>query len=116
MPTPSVGRAVHYVSHGTPPAPDGAQAYTSQCRHAVITEVEPDPTRVGLCVINPTGLFFHSLADGGSEYHDGSGNPGSPNCPSRSAHGDPFRYCSCGWTEDGYRGGSWHWPERVGDQ
>lgn len=117
MPTPSVGRTVHYVSHGTPPAADGTQAYTSQCRHATITEVDPtNQNRVGLCVINPTGLFFHALADGGSSYHDGSGDPGAPDCRIADSHGAPFRYCGCGWSEDAYRGGSWHWPERVGDQ
>lgn len=78
----SVGRAVHYVSHGTPPRSDGTQAFASQCRAATMTEVDGD--RVGLCVQNPTGLFFHSLASGGVE-HD----------------------------EAGHAGGTWHWPERV---
>jgi hypothetical protein len=46
----------------------------------------PDPAqRVGLMVKNPTGLFFHSLADGGCVY-DGREDPA---------------------------GGTWHWPERV---
>jgi hypothetical protein len=81
---PSVGRIVHYVSYGTP----GGE-YTSQCRAAVITEVESAPMslggeRVGLCVLNPTGMFFHSIADGG-----------------------------CAQREDNKTGGSWHWPERV---
>ncbi|HYS41961.1 MAG TPA: hypothetical protein VEO01_40605 [Pseudonocardiaceae bacterium] len=86
---PSVGRVVHYVSHGSPVRPDGTQAFTSVCRAADVTEVA-DPnfgegeTRVGLMVKNPTGLFFHSLADGGCE-HD----------------------------EDTKAGGTWHWPERV---
>ncbi|HEV8653131.1 MAG TPA: hypothetical protein VG276_27995 [Actinomycetes bacterium] len=57
---PSVGRIVHYVSYGT-----------------------PGPV-VGLCVLNPTGLFFHAIADGG-----------------------------CRQDEDGKAGGTWHWPERV---
>lgn len=68
--TPSVGRIVHYVSYGTP----GGE-YTSQCRAAIITEVpeisvDPAALRaedrellpnqmVGLCVLNPTGLFFN---------------------------------------------------------
>ena len=120
---PTVGRMVHYVSHGTPPRADGSQAYTSECRAAIITEVDPGLAGsrgvialpcVGLCVINPTGMFFRTVADGGSVYHDGSGKTGNPNCPAKSAHGDPFRYCECGWTEDGYRGGTWHWPARVG--
>lgn len=39
MDRPSVGQVVHYVSHGTPAGPDGEQAYTSQCRAAVVAEV-----------------------------------------------------------------------------
>ena len=88
---PSVGRVAHYVSYGTPPAADGTQAYTSQCRAATITEVGEDGT-VGLCVQNPTGLFFHSLADGGCRYDPGTEND---------------------WNGTKYSGGSWHWPERV---
>jgi hypothetical protein len=53
-----VGRIVHYVSHGTPVGPGGYQAYTSQCRAAVVTDVG-DTVNVGLCVLNPTGMFFH---------------------------------------------------------
>jgi hypothetical protein len=58
---PSVGRIVHYQSYGTP-----LGEYTSQPRAAVITELYPhceneaplpDMT-VGLCILNPTGLFF----------------------------------------------------------
>jgi hypothetical protein len=80
MPKPSVGRVVHYVSYGTP----GGE-FASQCRAAVVSEVDTgDDERVGLVVLNPTGLFFHSLADNGS-------------------HQD----------EDSHGGGTWHWPERV---
>jgi hypothetical protein len=82
---PSVCRLVNYVSHGTPVRPDGTQAFASKPRAAVITEVDDDdPNLVGLCVINPTGLFFHPIADGGSRYD-----------------------------ETGQAGGSWHWPPRV---
>lgn len=81
---PSVGRIVHYVSHGTPVRKDGSQAFTSQCRTALVTEVdEDDPDSVGIAVINPTGMFFHSLAQGGCVRHEGKS------------------------------GGTWHWPERV---
>jgi hypothetical protein len=81
---PSIGRIVHYVSYGTP----GAE-YKSECRAAIITEVSDAehidaPGRVGLCVLNPTGIFFRSLADGGC-LHD----------------------------EAGARGCWVHWPERV---
>lgn len=56
---PSVGRVVHYVSHGTPVRPDGSQAFGSECRAAVITEVDAEGDNVGLCVLNPTGQFFN---------------------------------------------------------
>lgn len=60
---PSVGRVVHYVAYGTP----GGEFPAGVCRAAVITEVGipldnggPDPDhRVGVCVLNPTGLFFN---------------------------------------------------------
>lgn len=97
---PAVGDRVHYVSHGTPVREDGTQAYTAQCRAAIITEVGEWPegktsdedrrniaVPVGLCVTNPTGLFFHPLADGG-----------------------------CMQSEIGREGGTWHWPERVGGE
>jgi len=58
---PSVGRIVHYVSHGTPPRADDSQAYTSQCRAAIITEVGAEGEwQVGLAVLNPTGMFFNT--------------------------------------------------------
>lgn len=55
---PSVGRIVHYVSYGTP----GGE-YTSQCRAAIVTEFTgkssgEDGELVGLCVMNPEGLFL----------------------------------------------------------
>jgi hypothetical protein len=79
MQRPSVGRVVHYVSYGTP----GGE-FESTCRAATITEVGEQPGTVGLCVQNPTGLFFHPLADGGSRHN-----------------------------EESKAGGTWHWPERV---
>jgi hypothetical protein len=85
-PVPSISRDVHYVSHGTPPGPDGTQAFESRCCAAKITEVAGDDSGVvGLVVFNPGGLFFAPLAAGGS-----------------------------GHDQDGHAGGSWHWPERVG--
>lgn len=115
MTMPKVGSIVHYVSHGTPVRGDGTQAFRSQCRPAVVTEVGV-VDQVGLCVINPTGLFFHPLTDGGCSYHDGAETPGDPNCPNIAGHGSPFRYCSCGWAEAAYLGGTWHWPERTSDE
>lgn len=111
---PSIGRVVHYVSYGTP----GGE-YPSVCRAAIVTEVDlgvPKTLggeRVGLAVLNPSGMFFHSLAEGGCKYHDGSGLPGDPDCPNAFGHGNPMRYCACGWTEPTLLGGTWHWPERV---
>ncbi len=50
---PTVGRSVHYQAHGSP---DGT--HKPAPRAATITEVISD-TEVGLCVMNPTGLFFN---------------------------------------------------------
>lgn len=85
MTTPTVGRMVHYVSHGTPPDPlTGISAYTQQCRSAIVTQVShQNPERIGLCAINPTGLFFRPLSEGGC-VEDRDGRPA---------------------------GGTWHWPE-----
>lgn len=59
--TPYVGQTVHYVSYGTP----GGE-YGKECRAAIVTEVPEltseernDGTTVGLCVLNPTGLFLN---------------------------------------------------------
>ncbi|MEO6084704.1 MAG: hypothetical protein ABIQ18_16505 [Umezawaea sp.] len=115
--TPSVGRIVHYVSHGTPVRPDGSQAYTSECRAAIVTAVhdaqeasEPNAWKltdrsgaplvsaelvtVDLCVLNPAGLFFkeHVVQHEGDTGHDHAG----VEIPAKS-----------------YSGGTWHWPERV---
>lgn len=114
---PSVGRIVHYVSHGTPLDERGQQAYASTCRAAIVTKVWAEPAAedgsvpparvVGLAVLNPEGMFFNREV----AYHDGAGQPGSPDCLVDHAN-MPFRYCACGWTEDAHRGGTWHWPER----
>ena len=72
-PAPSTGRIVHYVSYGTPPGPDGLQAFESRCRAAVITEVDPgDPGIAGLCVLNPTGLFFNRNVPYHEDRHGGT--------------------------------------------
>jgi len=103
---PRVGDVVHYVSHGTPVRPDGSQAYKPACRAAMVTEVSGDALVAGLMVANPTGQFFNQ----GVEFHDGAGEPGNPECLSRAGHGNPFRYCACGWTEASFKGGTWHHP------
>jgi hypothetical protein len=58
---PSIGRIVHYLSYGTP----GGE-YGQECRAAVVTEVDepsldngPNSARVGLAVLNPTGIFLN---------------------------------------------------------
>lgn len=61
---PSVGRIVHYQSFGTPKG-----EYKSQPVAAVVTVVVTEPVdetgkdlreRVGLCILNPTGMFFNT--------------------------------------------------------
>lgn len=91
MSKPTVGRIVHYVSHGTPGGEFG-----KECRAAIVTEVvdqpewedgtEPAPV-VGLAVLNPTGMFFNQQC----VQHEMSGSTGPWDHP----------------------GGTWHWPERV---
>jgi len=49
---PTIGRIVHYVSYGSK---DGR--YDSTCRAAMVTESRPSG-ELGLCVMNPTGVFF----------------------------------------------------------
>ena len=113
MPKPTVGRIVHYVSHGTPVRADGGQAYASQCRAAIITGVPTDPPAgghldIGLAVLNPKGMFFNL----GVPYDEPAEVAGDPNCSMQAAHGTVFRYCACGWREAAKLGGTWHWPER----
>jgi hypothetical protein len=55
---PSVGRMVHYIAYGTP----GGEFPAGVPRAATITEVDMPGhpySSVGLCVMNPTGLFFN---------------------------------------------------------
>ena len=90
---PSVGRIVHYVSYGTP----GGE-YKSECRAAIVTAVQPGggtviPGTVSLAVLNPTGMFFNEDV----RYDHGPDEGIGTNL--------------CGGLL--YRGGTWHWPERV---
>lgn len=71
---PSVGRIVHYVSHGSSVRPDGTQAFTSECRAAIVTStahVDNGDSKelVDLCVLNPTGFFFNT----GCQHDEGQG-------------------------------------------
>lgn len=86
-----IGDVVHYVSMGSPIDPlTGDQEYPSLCRAATVTEVDAyEPDRLGLCVFNPAGVFFHSLRDGGALLDLGPGD------------GHAFI------------GGTWHYPEHI---
>lgn len=89
---PTVGRIVHYVSHGTPIRVDGTQAFASQCRAAIVTEVVEGglhPPYVRLAVLNPEGMFFTREA---LPYDEWNGNTALEGALPQ--------------------GGSWHWPER----
>lgn len=68
---PSVGRVVHYVSHGTPVREDGEQAFTSECRAAVVTAVREDGDTADLAVLNPSGLFFDRSVEHDEVGHEG---------------------------------------------
>lgn len=102
---PRLGDTVHYVAHGTPPRPDGSQAYPSVCRAAIVTAVDTYQDRppgthvghVGLAVLNPTGMFFNQTV-----HH----HPGDPADSAAGAH------CHTGGRA--YPGGTWHSPE-TGD-
>ncbi len=79
---PSVGRIVHYVSRGS-----ADSVYSKTCRAAVITEVVNLDRRdaVSLCVLNPTGIFFH----------------------------EDCKYAEESEYPEALTPGTWHWPERV---
>lgn len=52
---PSIGRVVHYVAFGTP----GGEYPVGAHRAAIVTQVHPrESDVVGLCILNPTGMFF----------------------------------------------------------
>jgi hypothetical protein len=93
---PSVGRVVHYVSHGTPVRADGSQAFTQECRAAIVTAVRDEASESGDCVslavLNPTGMFFQEHI-----CQDELPPQGKIVAGERTLH----------------KGGTWHWPERV---
>ena len=70
--TPTVGRIVHYMAHGSK---DGT--YPSTERAAIIAETTDDPTTVKLAVFNPQGIHFNT-----SKFSD-SGVPGTWKWPTR---------------------------------
>jgi hypothetical protein len=70
---PRVGQSVHYMSEGSPVLADGTQKYRSLCRAAIITQVAPgNPTLLGLCVLNPAGMFFNVAVPLGEGREPGS--------------------------------------------
>lgn len=97
MSRPTVGRLVHYVARGSA---DGF--FPPVCRAATITEVG-ELGRVGLCVFNPTGEFFHPLALSGGVPYD----VGNTDTPADA----PGARCNIGRAV--YPGGSWHFQEVV---
>jgi hypothetical protein len=77
---PSVGRTVHYVANGTP----RGEFPAGVCRAAIITEVDSfsggvAKVSVGLCVLDPSGLFFSR-----SVPYDAANAPGSWHWPERT--------------------------------
>ncbi len=52
---PTVGRVVHYISHGSPNG-----QYLPEHRSAMITAVD-SAGGVSLAIFNPTGIFFSLL-------------------------------------------------------
>lgn len=98
---PRAGDQVHYVSHGSPVRADGTQAYESQCRAAIVTEVPGGveaPQVLGLCVLNPAGMFFDR-----SVPFDGGTFTG----PEREARpGEPLPLITC--DDLTFKGGTWH--------
>ncbi|AEM88956.1 hypothetical protein [Streptomyces violaceusniger] len=96
----TVGCRVRYVSHGTPPRQDGSQAFEPAMRAAVVTEVGSADV-VGLMVMNPAGLFFHSLALGGVPY-DGTGRlPGTWHWPETDEESSVFTVPEAGSGDEG---------------
>lgn len=55
MQLPTVGCIVHYQAYGTP----GGE-FKSVPRAAIVTEIHSD-TLIGVCVLNPGGIFFNKV-------------------------------------------------------
>lgn len=75
---PTVGRIVHYCSHGSPVLEDGTQKYKPEIRAAIITGVKrlefEMSYSLSLYVITPTGTFFDldvPMAPNDTEYTAG---------------------------------------------
>ena len=65
--TPTIGRIVHYQARGSA---DGV--YPPEPRAAIVTQVHEDNGdghQVGLCVLNPTGMFFRAEVQQDEDAH-----------------------------------------------
>lgn len=99
---PRVGDVVHYVSYDTP-----SGEYAPACCAAVVTEVSAFVSsatwtpHVGLAVLNPTGVFFRTLAGGGC-VHDPGEVPGADD------DDDPPDAIATTARRRTYLGGTWH--------
>ncbi len=103
---PSVGRIVHYVSHGSPIREDGTQAFPSVCRAAVVAEV---------------GAWITVRTSDGRSYDRSEGRPirvaeqwyydDAVTLTVLHPTGDSRHACKHDETD--HTGGTWHWPERV---
>jgi hypothetical protein len=92
-----IAQHVHYTSYSTP----GGE-YGKACRAAIVTELDDgtpdapgDRDLIGLAVVNPTGLFFRSIADGGCR-HDGVSLPKIEPGPSGRVGGTWHLMDDCG--------------------
>lgn len=113
---PTVGRIVHYVSHGTPPREDGSQAFPSACRTALVTEVG--------AWVSYSASKDERVDEDGHRYRDTTARWYDDACylDVRTPTGGFFNLClyDAGGTSDtpgaptalSYQGGTWHWPER----
>lgn len=100
--TPSVGRIVHYVSYGTP----GGE-YTSQCRAAMVAEVGAWITVQTRSVPSYSTSEGRPIRDIEQWFYDDA-------CALVVSNPSGQFFNSCKHDEDDKRGGTWHWPERVG--
>lgn len=98
---PSVGRMVHYVSYGTP----GGE-YQSVCRSATIAEVG------GWVTVGNDSASLGPGVKGAQRIQEW--DPEACALVVSNPTGLFFKTCPYdGGDQPTYRGGTWHWPERV---
>ena len=103
-PQPSIGRIVHYVAHGTPVREDSTQAFPPACRAAIVTAVD-DGTSVLVDMDVPSGDVTRTTAQDRLE---------TVSLAVLNPTGMFFNP-GCAHDEGAKAGGTWHWPERVGE-